>query len=625
METAARLGGKLGDALVKTVLDTLTLLGGIGMFLFGMSLLGSSLQNLAGAKLEGILERLTNNRIKGVALGAGVTAAIQSSAATSVMVLGFLNAGIMKLTQAVPVIMGANIGTTMTGQILRLGDISGDSNAWISLLKPSSFAPVFIAIGAAMMLVSKRKRIKDLASLLIGFGILFVGMTTMENVLGQLRDVAWFQELFTMFENPLLGVLFGALVTALLQSSSASVGVLQAVSATGMVSFSMAAPIIMGQNIGKCVTVILASIGTNRKAKRAVIIDVMANVVGTLFFLVGIYGFQYLVGFPFWEDAVNRGSIANFHTIFNIGTTCLLLPFCNGLIKLSKRIIRDDPSSKMDQELALLDDIFLSTPPVALEQCKKVVNSMGEAVKENFAISCGLLASMDDKKLALLEENERFLDRTETVLVEYLVKITARDLGSDDSRLATELIHSVSDFERIGDYCENIAEVAAFNRDQAIAFSPAGDRECRYLMKAVQAIIDMTVDAYRAEDIPGMRRVEPLEETIDSLVEIMRSHHIERLKTGNCGTQSGISFVEALTNMERIADHCSNIAVHLIQRVNRNEIFDIHAHLRHVHEGVSEEYKSLYRYYENMYCDPVTVGQEQAAPAALSVEPAAGQ
>lgn len=610
---------------MKAVLDTLTLLGGIGMFLFGMSLLGSSLQNLAGAKLERILERLTNNRIKGVALGAGVTAVIQSSAATSVMVLGFLNAGIMKLTQAVPVIMGANIGTTITGQILRLGDISGDSNAWLSLLKPSSFAPVLIAIGAAIMLVSKRKRIKDLATLLIGFGILFVGMTTMETVLGQLRDVAWFQQLFTMFENPLLGVLLGALVTALLQSFSASVGVLQAVSATGMVSFSMAVPIVMGQNIGKCVTMILASIGTNRKAKRAVVIDVMANILGTLFFLVGIYAIQYLIGFPFWEAAVNRGSIANFHTIFNIGTTCLLLPLCNSLIKLSKRIVRDDPASKMNQELALLNDIFLSTPPMALEQCKKVVISMGGAVKENFAISTQLLSAIDDKKLALLEENERFLDRTETVLMKYLVKITARDMGSDDSRLATELIHSVSDFERIGDYCENIAEVGAFNQDQSITFSPAGDRECGYLVQAVQAIIDMTVEAYRTEDIAGMRRVEPLEETIDNLVEIMRSHHIERLKTGKCGTQSGLSFVEALTNMERIADHCSNIAAHLIQRVNRNEIFDTHAHLRHVHEGVSEEYKALFRYYENMYCDPINGEQQPEAAASLAAEPAVGQ
>ena len=605
---------------VKTVLDTLTLLGGIGMFLFGMNLLGSSLQNLAGAKLEGILERLTNNRIKGVALGAGVTAVIQSSAATSVMVLGFLNAGIMKLVQAVPVIMGANIGTTVTGQILRLGDISGDGGAWISLLKPSSFAPLFVAIGAAIMLVSKRKRMHDISTLMIGFGVLFIGMTSMENVLGQLRDVEWFQNLFTAFKNPFLGVLFGDMVTALLQSSSASVGVLQAVSVTGNITFSMALPIIMGQNIGKCVTVILASIGTNRKAKRAVLIDVMANVIGTLIFLVAIYAIQFTVGFPFWEDAVNRGSIANFHTLFNIGTTCLLLPFCNLLIALSKKIIRDDHGSKMDQELALLDDIFLATPPVALEQCKKVVISMGEAVKENFAISCDLLRHMDDKKLTMLQENERFLDRTETVLVEYLVKITARDLNSDESRLATELIHSVSDFERIGDYCENVAEVGAFNRDQAIGFSDIGKREMNYLSQAVQAIIDMTVQAYRTEDVVAMQRVEPLEETIDSLVEMMRAHHIERLTNGSCDTQSGISFMEALTNMERIGDHCSNIAVHLIQRVNRNEIFDIHAHLRHVHEGVTEEYKALYRYYETQYCDPINTDKN---PAASIAEPSA--
>ncbi|MGI6264739.1 MAG: Na/Pi cotransporter family protein [Acutalibacteraceae bacterium] len=593
--------------MVEKVLEVLSLLGGIGMFLFGMSLLSSSLQNLAGAKLEGILERLTNNRIKGVALGAGVTAAIQSSAATSVMVLGFLNAGIMRLTQAVPVIMGANIGTTATGQILRLGDIDG-SAGWLSLLKPSSFAPLFVAIGAAIMLISKKKRVKELATLLIGFGILFIGMTTMESILGQLKDLPWFQKLFTAFKNPLLGVLFGALVTALLQSSSASVGVLQAVSATGVVTFSMAAPIIMGQNIGKCITVVLASIGTNRKAKRAVLIDVMSNVIGTLVFLAVLYTVQLTVGFSFWDSAVNRGSIANFHTLFNVATTTLLLPFCSGLIALSKKIIKDDRGSKIDEELALLDDIFLSSPALALEQCKKVVLSMGQAIKENFASAVKLLDQEDDKELALLEENESFLDRTETVLVDYLVKLTARNLSAEESRLATELIHCVTDFERIGDYCENISEVGTFNRDQDIEFSGDSQREINYLSQAVQAIINMTVEAYRSEDIVVMQRVEPLEETIDNLVEIMRAHHIERLKIGRCGTQSGISFMEILTDMERMADHCSNVALHMIQRARHAESLDIHAHSEHMHDGVTEEYKALYRYYVSQYCDPIMEG-----------------
>ena len=586
-----------------TVMSVITLCGGIGLFLYGMKLLSSSLERIAGAGLEKTLEKLTSNRLKGVALGAVVTAAIQSSAATAIMAVGFVNAGIMKLVEAVPVILGANIGTTVTGQILRLGDISND-NIFLMLLKPASFAPLCIAVGAAILLVSKKKRTKDIASILIGFGILFVGMTTMENTLAPLKDSESFQRIFFLFKNPLLGVAVGALITAILQSSSASVGVLQAISSTGTVTFSMAAPIIMGQNIGKCVTVLIASIGTSKKAKRAVYIDLIVNMLGAAFFLVVVYGYQALVGFPFWDNVVNRGNIADFHSLFNIVTCVLVFPFTNQLIKFSRRLVKDGEASKIEEGLAALNDIFLNTPSVALEQCKKAILSMGETVQENFEIAVGLFEKYDEKKVQKLEENEKFLDRTESVMVEYLLKITAKDISIPDSRLATEIMHSVSDFEKIGDYCGHLAEEAERHSEQNVTFSADGQREFTYAAEAVRAIIGMTVQAYAEENAVIAARVEPLEETVDLMEETLKNKHIERLQSGTCSTKSGISFVEVLNAMDRIASHCANIALHLTQRLS-SDSFDAHAHLRNSHDGAPDEYKAMCHYYESQYLEPI--------------------
>ncbi len=586
------------------LISVLQLLGGVGLFLYGMSLLGASLERVAGASLEKTLEKLTNNRIKGVALGAVVTGVIQSSAATVVMVVGFVNAGIMKLAQAVPVIMGANIGTTVTGQILRLGDI-GDGNILLTLLKPSSFAPVCIGVGAGIMLISKRRRTKDIASIIIGLGILFFGMTTMESTLSPLKESETFQSIFFLFKKPFLGILLGAVVTAVLQSSSAAVGVLQAISSTGRITFSIAAPIILGMNIGKCVTVLIASIGTNKQAKRAVSIDVIINLIGVALFTIVVYSFNAIIGFSFWDSFVNRSSIANFHTLFNVVTSLVLLPFSGLLIKLSSVIIKDREHSKIEEELALLDDIFIKTPSLALEQSRKVILSMGSAVKENFEKCVSMLENYDERLVAELDDNERFLDKSETMLVDYLVKITSQNLSDSDSRLATELMHTVGDFERIGDYCINILSVAEYNKSSGLTFSSEGREELSYIKSAVAAIIDMTVEACRTDDIVIAARVEPLEETIDIIEETLKEKHISRLQSGLCNTQSGISFVEILTNMERIADHCSNIAVHILQRMSRQGTFDAHEHLRNIHQGGTEEYKALCRYYESIYCDPI--------------------
>ncbi|QNM06181.1 Na/Pi cotransporter family protein [Qiania dongpingensis] len=587
-----------------TIFSVLTLCGGIGLFLYGMSLLGTSLEKIAGAGLERTLERLTNSRLKGLALGAVVTGVIQSSAATTVMLVGFVNAGIMKFAQTVPVIMGANIGTTITGQILRLGDLSG-SQLIFELIKPSSFAPIVIAVGSFMILITKRRKTRDIAHLLIGFGILFFGMTTMESALAPLKDSNAFQEIFFMFRNPLLGVLLGAVVTAVLQSSSASVGILQAISSTGTVTFSMAAPIIIGQNIGKCITVLIASIGTNKNAKRVVVCHLMINIIGAILFLVGIYGFQSLVGFGFWEKSMTRGNIADFHTLFNIATSVILLPFCSGLVSISKKILKDDAPSRADSSLALLDDIFLDRPTVALEQCRKVTLSMGETIQENYDMAVTLLHHFDEKTFEKLNENEDFLDKCETALGEYLVRITSQNIRREDQKEVAELLHSVGDFERIGDLCVNVAEVGQFNQEQGIYFSEKGLEEIRIVTEAVKHVVTITLEAYKNDDLVVAYRVEPLEEVIDVLKEALKTHHIERLSNGDCSVQAGISLTEFLTNMERISDHCSNIALHVIEKLNSSKSFDSHEYQQLMHRGLTEEYKALYKYYESKYYDPI--------------------
>ena len=568
------------------IFSVLTLLGGIGLFLYGMSLLGTSLEKIAGAGLEKTLERLTNSRLKGLALGAVVTGIIQSSAATTVMLVGFVNAGIMKFAQTIPVIMGANIGTTVTGQILRLGDLSG-SQLFFELIKPTSFAPIVIAIGSFMILISKHRKTKNIAHLLIGFGILFFGMTTMESALAPLKDSPAFQEIFFMFSNPILGVLLGAVVTAILQSSSASVGILQAIASTGTVTFSMAAPIIIGQNIGKCITVLIASIGTNKNAKRVVVCHLMINIIGAIMFLIGIYGFQAMVGFSFWDSAMTRGNIADFHTLFNIATSLILLPFCNVLVAISQKLLHDDAPSRADSCLALLDDIFLDRPTLALEQCRKVTLQMGETIFEK------------------LNENENFLDKCETAVGEYVVRISAQRIRRTDQRESAMFLHCVSDFERIGDHCVNIAEVGQFNKEQGISFSKKGLKEIRMVIEAVKHVLDITLDAYEKDDLTGAYRVEPLEEVIDVLRETIKAHHIERLSKGNCSVQAGISLTEFLTSAERISDHCSNVALHIIEKLSNTKNFDSHEFQKIMHRGATEEYKALYKYYESQYYDPI--------------------
>lgn len=589
----------------------LSLMGGIGLFLYGMNLLSSSLQQIAGGSLERTLERLTNSKLKGFLLGTGVTAVIQSSGATTIMLVGFVNAGIMKLVQAIPVMMGANIGTTVTAQILRLADVNGTGGSLLSLLKPSSFAPALVMIGAFVLLCSKKKRTRGIASIFVGFGILFVGMSTMEAALEPLKDSEQFMNLFVMFRNPFLAVLLGILVTTILQSSSASVGILQALASTGTVTFSMAAPIIIGQNIGKCVPVVLASIGTNKKAKRVVCVDILMNCITGVLFLAGIYGFQALAGFPFWGSVMSRGDIANFHSFFNIAMSLIMFPFTKALDRTARRIIKEDAPSRMDTTLALLDPIFEKTPALALDQCKKVVQAMGETVQENLQMAIQLSVRYDEKLFEKLEQNEMFLDKAETALGDYLVKVNAQSISKTENRLSSEMLHCVGDFERIGDHCINIAEVGQYNKEQNISFTVEGLRELKMLSDAATRILDITVDAFRNEDITAAYRVEPLEEVIDGIKEMLKNHHIDRLQNGTCGVQAGISFLEILTSMERISDHCSSIAIYVIQRISGDYFTDKHEAAQRMHTGSSEEYKALFTYYKQQYYDPLKAPKEE--------------
>lgn len=611
------------------IFSVFTLLGGVGLFLYGISLLGSSLEKLAGSGLEKILERLTTSKKKGVGalkgfgLGIGVTGIIQSSAATSVMLIGFVNAGIMTLLQAIPVVYGANIGSTVTAQILRLGDL-GEGSIILKMLKPSSFAPLIIAIGAFILLLTKKKKLKDIANILMGFGILFIGMTTMENVFEPLRESAAFQNAFTSFANPLLGVGIGLVITAIIQSSSASVGILQAISSTGSVTYATAIPIIIGQNIGKCMTIILGSIGTNKKAKRVSLSYLLFNIFGALFFLIVIYGINAIHPLSFWDVTVNRGNIANVHLAFNLITSIILLPLTRQMADLTAKIIKDtDEDDKLSKELSTLDPMLLNTPTVAIEQCNKVMNSMCDAIMENYRLSTDMIYHYDEKNLSKLDENESFIDKCESALSEYLLQITSKRLTPADRKRASELLNCISDFERMGDHCVNISYVARSKNEQNIHFSSKGHKEVELITNAVEATLHTTFEAFKNDDTIAASRVEPLEETIDIMKETIKSHHIERLQSGDCGIQGGIALVDLVTSYERISSHCANVALHIVKKVSNIEGFDdMHGHITDHQNRNTEEYKALLLYYQAKYIDPMGNALPEAETASQSVEAA---
>jgi phosphate:Na+ symporter len=578
-----------------------------------MNLMGASLKNLAGGSLEKILEKLTTGRnkavgvLKGFGLGTAVTAIIQSSAATTIMLIGFVNAGIMKLGQAIPVVFGANIGSTATAQILRLGDL-GENSVFLKLLKPSSFAPMLICIGAFIILFSKKKKNKDIAGILVGLGVLFYGMTTMESVFAPLKESQKFQDMFTSFNNPLLGILIGLVLTAIIQSSSASVGILQAISSTGVVTYGTAIPIIIGQNLGKCMTILLGSIGANKKAKRVSMTYLLFNIFGAVFFVVVIYGLQLFISMPFMDHVINRGGIANIHFLFNFITSIILLPFSNKMADITGKLIGDDEESKLDKELATLDPRILNTPNIAIAQAQKVMFSMTDAIRENFELGRKLLNTYNEEDANKLLENEDFIDKCESALNEFLLKITSKRLASSERRLASELLNSISDLERIGDHCENILHVAQHINDEKIEFSEQGTEEINTILEATSNIIDTTFKAFKEDDLAAVSRIEPLAQTINEVKEIIKDHHVMRLQTGECGISGGFALVDILTSLDRIGSHCSNIGLHVAKKLTTGSFDEMHGHVYTGTYKTSEEYKALYCYYLSLYSEPITKG-----------------
>ena len=587
------------------IYDILTLIGGIGLFLYGMKYLGKSLEHLAGAKLEKTLEKMTDKRYKGFSFGILVTAVVQSSSATTIMLVGFANAGIMKLVQSVPVLLGANIGTTVTGQILRIGDISGSGSSLIGLLKPSSFAPLIIGIAAFIMLLSKKKRPNDIAAILMGFGVLFFGMNTMELALEPLKTSESFREAFTTFDNPIVGFGLGILLAMILQSSSAAVGVIQAVAAaTGSITYAVAIPMVMGISVGKLFPVILSSIGTKRVAQQVTIAQLLVSSSGAVAGMGVVYLILSPLGLISWDTVMTRGSIADLNTIFNIIVSLLFFPLCGVIAKVVEKLRHSDPPSKIDEELAALDDRLLNTPAVAREQARKVINSMGNAVVENLGLAIALHDDPEADPPAILEDNELFLDKSETYLSDYMVKITACRLRDDEQKLASEIMHSIMDFERIGDHCIKISEVATYNKQEKIEFSQSAKSELKIIFDAVSEIIKNTVDAFTLDDKELAHNVEPLEELTKSLAEIIKQRHIKRLQSGNCTVQSGISLTECLTSLERIAAYCSNIALHVIEKHTAGDGFDMHSYASFLHNE-SLDYARLYAQYEEKYLNPL--------------------
>lgn len=570
-------------------------IGGIALFIFGMNMLGGSLEKLSSGKMEKILEKLTSNVVKSVLLGAFVTAAIQSSAATTVIVVGLVNAGILKLSSAIGVIMGANIGTTITGQILRLGDLENNAGvgSFLKLLSPSTLAPFIAAVGVIIFLMSKKDSGKTIGEICVGVGILFTGMLSLTEAVSPLSELPAFRQLFETLTNPILGVAAGAFVTVLLQSSSASVGILQAISTTGVLTFSSAFPIIMGQNIGTCVTPIISAVGAGKNAKRAAAIHLYFNIIGTILFLIAVYTIQALVGLPFWNEPVDMGGIANFHTFFNIVVTICFIPFTKLLEKLAILTIRDKKEDDEKGEIftvPALEDRLLYSPSLAIQQATNTTVAMGKLALYNFREMRRMYDDYDEKTIEKLKENENSIDRMEDRLNAYLVKITQCELTDYENRRVTELLHLTSEFERIGDYTMNLIEDAEKLKEADITFSATALKEINVISDAVEEIIGMAVDIVERNDVAAAYRVEPLEETIDYLNETLKARHIERLKNGECVVESGVNFLDLLINLERISDHCSNTAVYVIGTQKADNGINRHEFIENAHAGKDENY-----------------------------------
>lgn len=568
------------------IFSVLTMLGGLALFIYGMQQMGHGLEKLSGGRLASMLEKLTSSRLKGVLLGAGVTAIIQSSSATTVTIVGFVNSGVMQLYQATPVIMGANIGTTMTAWILSLTGIQGDS-VWIQLLKPTSFTPVLALVGVAMMMFSKNSKRQETGGILVGFAVLMFGMDQMSNAVKPLADDPNFANVLLMFDNPLFGLMAGLLLTAIIQSSSASVGILQALSITGAISWGMAIPIILGQNIGTCVTALLSGIGTNKNARRAAMVHLYFNVIGATVMMIVFLILRPILGDATFGTPITISGIAIVHSAFNVITTLMLLPFGHQLEWLATRTIRD----KKPDTTVQLDDRLLGTPVFAINRSSELVADMARTVKDSISDAIDIINDYSDAAAQRILSSEDTTDKYEDVLGTFLVKLTSRHLSVDETRAATRILHGIGDLERISDHSVNLLEAAQEMHEKRIKFTDDAQAELNVLTRAIREIVATATSAYIDENAAKAKLVEPLEAVVDDMIRELKLRHVERLRSGRCSVEHGFVFSDILTNLERIADHCSNLAICIIEL--KQDEYNAHEYLRRA-TGMSE-FTEMYR------------------------------
>ena len=565
------------------IFNIISLLGGLALFLFGMDTMGKALERQAGGKLQTILAKMSSTVLKGFLLGAAVTAVIQSSSATTVMVVGFVNSGIMTLKQAVGVIMGSNVGTTITSWILSLSGLEGDSFL-IKLFKPSTLAPLIGTIGIALFMFTKSESKKGIGTIMLGFLALMTGMDLMSDSMSFLKTESWFADLMISFTNPIIGILFGAVLTAVIQSSSASVGILQGLCATGAVTFGSAIPIILGQNIGTCVTAMMGAIGANRNARRTAVVHLLFNIVGVALFAIVFYGTGLFLPWSFLDDSVKAWDISLIHTGFNLGATVVLLPLNGLLVKLAYLVI---PHEYTPQKEELLDERLLATPAVAVQRAHEITGRMMDAARESVEVAIALTKSYSAEGLEKVKELENVTDQYQDALGSYLVKLSAAEMNHSDNRTLNNLLYTISDIERIGDHAVNLAEAAQEMAEKKVNFSEAAKAELQILEQAVLDMLAKTAKAFENTDLARAMKIEPHEEVIDALVREVKSRHVRRLRDGKCTVEYGFVLDDLLTSYERIADHCSNIALEMLQ--SAEDKMDVHEYLNALRAGELDE------------------------------------
>lgn len=581
----------------------LTMVGGLALFLYGMRVLGDGLSKVSGGKLEHILEKLTNNTVKAVLVGAGVTAVIQSSSATTVMVVGFVNSGIMKLQQAVGIIIGANVGTTVTAWILSLSGIES-GGFLLQMLKPSSFSPIMAIVGVCILSFSKKEKHRDAASILVGFAVLMIGMDIMGNAMKPLAEIPEFGQILTMFSNPFLGMLAGLCLTALMQSSSASVGILQVLSKTGSVSCATAVPVIMGANIGACISALLSGIGASRDARRASLIHLYYNILKTSLFMIVFYTIDYFVDFAFMDKPISALGVAVVHSMFNVAMCLILLPFSRLLVKLVYLTVPENQTSgtvltEGERERKSLDARFLDMPGFALDQCRHVTEVMAKMAQHSIQTAIDLLFSYDEERAREVAELENEVDKFEDELGTYLVKIGSKDLSGKENRMLSVLLHCIGDFERISDHALNLKEAADEMHEKGLEFSEKAVGELQVFSRAVNDILELSINAFGRDDAEMARMVEPLEEVIDQLNIDVKKRHVKRLRKGKCTIEMGFILSDIITDFERVADHCSNIAVSLLQK--GDDDFEAHEYLDTLKTGDNMDFQGRVMAFRNKY------------------------